>query len=172
MTHPIRDEEWLDYIEGVCSSTTRARIDEHAGTCSDCRDKRDQLLAWDDCIRHEAGLIRSKFRVDPARLEALASDFVSKLHRGAQTSESEERIRLAVRVLRRILSLMCGANAAESLFQAAARKAASGPVEAVGTDTWRAFMSEFRSAIRSLYGVSTAKMVQTVADKLTWELAA
>lgn len=166
MRHSIRDQDWIDYLDGMATTQVRDHIEAHITSCRSCWQFCQQMLEVTESLHVAGEDARHQLTLRDQQLHRLLPRVFARLQEGQEAvarSEVEGRLDR----LETLLAPFCGMQAAVSALQTAARHSPARSLDQVTRANWGPFLERLTDIAAALCGETFAALVRERGQQLT-----
>jgi len=153
----ITDTEWTGYLDQALSPSDRRRLDSHLRHCAPCRCEIDALRQVDQQLRIECGLLLQSVHPAPESMAAGQQRILAALRQTTPKNTNERLWRV-----RWVLALLCGANTATRIIQAAESHADAGADCKPAEQKWLLFLRRLSYLTTEICGCSAGELILVI----------
>jgi len=160
MKHGITELEWNDYLDGRAAAGVRDRIEAHFIGCLECWEFYEQMSGATEEMVEASEEARHGLTLEDRQLHLMLHGVFSRLRTGDAGGTVQAQVRGRLSLLETVLAPFCGAQAAASALQAAARNSPARSLEQVTPDNWEPFLEKLTVIAAAMCGETFAGLVR------------
>jgi anti-sigma factor RsiW len=167
MTHGIKEQEWLGYVDGVLERTRVAEIDRHLEVCANCAQLLAELSEWQQNLTREGIRLRDAAAPSNEELDLFVGRALEAVVGGAALeNRGRWSIVQGLFLLRALIEPIFGRGTAQVAIDLAVRRCTLNPESRLGGAEWPLFVKNLSETLSSISGVGAARLVTRVGRVL------
>lgn len=159
--HGISETVWMNYLDNTIASNEKQRVDNHIGSCEECRDFYQRMVKTENLLSSAGVEIKNSFQIDEQSVSVNLAKVLARIldldakNQNLSRNEVEERLD----ELTAILASMCGSWTAVNALRVAAEATIAKSPEKLTTETWAPFLKHLKKIASVFCGDAGANLV-------------
>jgi hypothetical protein len=161
----ISNSAWTDYLDGTLRARERAPIDAHVRVCASCRSEVDAWRQIERRLRIECGIAQQAMDLPVEAQKSAEKAILAAIGQAKElretTGESKGSQERLWRV-RWVLALLCGANTATRIIQAAEKHAGVSAQVKPSEQKWLVFLRRLAFITTEVCGCFAGELIWSI----------